>query len=213
MTVNTKIGQLIKRRREQLGYSQQEIADFIQVTKSAVSRWESGQVDNMGRSKIQKLAKVLKISPVDIVMGDVEEEDEEKESAYQMKSDFIKVPILGKIAAGSPLLANENVEGFEMIESEENVDFGLTVKGDSMINARIMEGDVVFIRMQPDVDNGDIAAVVIDDEATLKRVYKINGSLVLRSENPKYKDIIIKKSDHKNVKIIGKAVSLKTKLY
>ena len=83
----------------------------------------------------------------------------------------------------------------------------LRARGDSMINARIYDGDIVFIKSQPDVENGQIAAVVIDDEATLKRVYKQNGFITLQSENPAYPPFVISGSSGKNVKIIGRAVA------
>jgi repressor LexA len=82
-----------------------------------------------------------------------------------------------------------------------------------MINTRILDGDIVYIRKQPDVNNGEIAAVLIDnEEATLKRVYKLNGTIILRAENPNYKDIIITKKDSKDVRILGKAVFFKSEV-
>ena len=93
------------------------------------------------------------------------------------------------------------------LDSDVAADFVLRARGDSMINARIYDGDIVFIKSQPDVENGQIAAVVIDDEATLKRVYKQNSFITLQSENPAYPPLVISSSSGKNVKIIGRAVA------
>lgn len=98
-------------------------------------------------------------------------------------------------------------------EDDRYMEVPIRVKGDSMINARIFDGDIVFIRRQPDVENGEIAAVQIDgNDATLKRVYKINGNVILRPENPIYSDMVFSKKDMKAVQILGKAVFFKSEV-
>ena len=119
------------------------------------------------------------------------------------------VPIVGTIAASTPILAEENIEGYAPLQ-DKHADFALTIKGDSMIGARINDGDIVFIRKQPDVENGEIAAVLIDGEATLKRVYKKNGSLVLQAENPKYAPIVCSAKTCDECIIMGKAVTFQS---
>lgn len=193
-----RIGNLIKNRRETLGLSQQEVAEYVDVTKSAISRWESGEVENMGRSKIQKLSEILKISPVSIVLG----EEMKNTISYKTK----KVPMLGEIAAGEPILADEHCEYYIEVDENLNVDFCLKVKGDSMIDARIQDGDIVFIRRQPVVENGEIAAVLIDDEVTLKRFYRNDGLVMLRPENSNYQPLMFTAADFKNIRILGKAI-------
>ncbi len=118
-----------------------------------------------------------------------------------------KIPLLGTIACGEPILATENIDKY--IEMPESVGgtFALTCKGDSMINARIFDGDIVYIREQPDVEDGEIAAVLIGEEATLKRVYKYPSKVVLRPENPLYDDMICSKEEMNEVRILGKAVA------
>ncbi len=118
-----------------------------------------------------------------------------------------KIPLLGTIACGEPILATENIDKY--IEMPESVGgtFALKCKGDSMINAHIFDGDVVYIREQPDVENGEIAAVLIGDEATLKRVYKYPSKVVLRPENPLYNDITYAEEEMNDVRILGKAVA------
>lgn len=116
------------------------------------------------------------------------------------------VPLLGTIACGEPILAAENIE--DNVEVPENIhaDFALRCKGDSMINARIHDGDIVYIRQQPAVNNGEIAAVLIGDEATLKRVYVYEDHVVLQPENPAYEPLVYFGETMSTVRILGKAV-------
>lgn len=118
-----------------------------------------------------------------------------------------KVPLLGTIACGEPILATENIDALVNADIDLDVDFALKCKGDSMINARIFDGDIVYIRQQSDVDDGDIAAVLIADEATLKRVYKYPNKLVLRPENPLYDDMVYQGSELDQIRIIGRAIA------
>jgi repressor LexA len=118
--------------------------------------------------------------------------------------------VLGTIAAGVPMLAQEDIIGEECVRLNDAADFCLRVKGDSMANARIYDGDIVFVRRQETVESGEIAVVMVgDEEATLKRFYNVNGTIFLRPENSKYEEQVITKKDRKNVKILGKAVYFK----
>lgn len=119
---------------------------------------------------------------------------------------MIKVPLLGTIACGEPILAEENIEDYINMPEETRGTFALRCKGDSMINARIFDGDIVYIREQVDVENGEIAAVLIENEATLKRVYKNENSVELRPENPMYKPLVFYNEEINKIKILGKAV-------
>ena len=121
------------------------------------------------------------------------------------------LPLLGKIAAGQPILASEECELFSPIE-DTNADFCLRVRGDSMVGAGIKDGDIVFIRKQDCVDDGEIAAVLVEDEATLKRVYITDDAVTLISENPKYKPMVFTKKQCKNIRILGKAVACHSNL-
>lgn len=201
-----RIGKLLKLRRESLNLSQQEVAEYVNVTKSAVSRWESGGVENIGRSKIQGLSEILQMSPVKIILG------EEPENLPPVKTDTISppdttvvlVPIVGRISCGNGVFAYEDIEGYEPTPKEwlaGGDHFYLRAKGDSMIGARIHEDDLLLIRKQPVVENGEIAAVMVEEEALLKRVYRNNGQLVLQSENPKYPPIFAPPAE---TTIIGK---------
>lgn len=116
-----------------------------------------------------------------------------------------KVPLLGTIACGAPILAEQNIEDYVEVPETAKVDFCLRCKGESMINARILDGDIVFIKTQQDVENGEIAAVLVEDEATLKRVYKETGRLVLMAENPAIPPMIYSGDDLNHIRILGKA--------
>ncbi len=121
-----------------------------------------------------------------------------------------KIPLLGNVACGEPIVANPEYELYVDATTDIHADFALRAKGDSMINARIFDGDIVFIRQQPDVDNGEIAAVIIEDEVTLKRVYKFENSLELRAENPRYRPLVYSGEELNHVKILGKAVAFQS---
>ena len=116
------------------------------------------------------------------------------------------VPIVGTIAAGTPILAEENIEGYAPLQ-DKKADFALTVKGDSMIGDNIHPGDIVFIKQQPTVEIGEIAAVLIDGDATLKHFYRDGDSVTLVSSNTKYKPMVYHKGDCDEFRILGKAVA------
>lgn len=204
----------IKFNREKLGYTLEELSKLVGVSAPTIQRYESGEIKNVRRDKISKLAKALNVSPA-YLMG---WEDENSDPILENIPGIItpvklkKIPILGTIACGKPILAEENYDGYFMID--ENLpysDFVLRAKGDSMIDANIHEGDLVFFRKQNDVDNGTIAAVLIEDEATLKRVNKSNDTLILQPCNTNYNPIIINKSDNKKVLILGQMVGVYSK--
>lgn len=114
------------------------------------------------------------------------------------------------IAAGQPIFAEEHFESYVEAGANIRADFCLRVKGDSMINARICDEDIVFIRKQPDVNDGEIAAVLIDNEATLKRVYKKKGEIILVAENPAYKPLVYKGEELNEIRILGKAIAFQS---
>lgn len=122
-----------------------------------------------------------------------------------------RVPLLGEIAAGQPIQCDQQLEVAVCADSLA-CDFALRVRGDSMIGARIHPGDVVFIRSQPDVDDGQIAAVIVDGQATLKRVYHIPNGLQLLSENPAYPPMLVTWPDHDSIRILGLAVGFQSVL-
>ena len=193
------IGQKIKQLRKAHKLTQEELAKILDVKPTAVSAWELGRNKPL-MDKLDMMAHYFGV-PISYFF----EENEIKGPKNHIY--FVKLPIVGTISCGNGVIAYEDIEGYEEVPRSwlnGGEYFFLRAKGDSMINARIMDGDLLLIRRQDDVENGDIAAVLIDGEAVLKRVYKTNDTIILQSENPMYKPIILNKNDMKDVRIIGK---------
>lgn len=197
----------IKKRREELGMTKVRLAELVGYDRSMITKIEQGKVD-LTQSKIAALAQALQTTTIKL-MGE-NEEIELPENILPIPKTK-KVPLLGTIACGEPILATENIEAYIDMDSDIHADFALRCQGDSMINARIMDGDIVFIRKQDMVDNGEIAAVLMDDcsesQATLKRVYVSDDKIRLCAENPNYQDMIFFENDMNKVRIIGKAIA------
>lgn len=206
------INSKLKNRRKELNLSMKEVAEYVGVSESTVSRWESGNIANMGRDKIYALSKILKISPAE-VMG-VENEIVFSYPDILPLPPTKKLPLLGVIACGEPILAEENIEEYIDVDEDIKADFVLRCKGESMIEARIFDGDLVYIHQQPDVENGEIAAVLIDNEATLKKVFKYpeKNMVILRAANSAYDDFVYTGNELTAVRIIGKAVGFYSKI-
>ena len=164
----------------------------------------------MKRDKIDTLAKALQISPA-YIMG---WEEQEKKITNIYPIELKKFPLLGEVSCGVPKFANEDRESYIMAGTEIKADFCLIAKGDSMINARINDGDIIFIRKQDTVENGEIAAVVVNDdnEALLKRFYYYSdkGLLILKPENPAYEDMIYSGEELNHIHVLGKAVAFQS---
>ena len=201
-----EIKDILKNRRPELGLTQLDVANAVGVSEATVSRWESGDIANMKRSRIASLASVLKMSP-SIIMGWNEEHEAPMPSNIIPMPAMRKVPLVGSIACGTPILAEENLDGTVEAPDHVRADFALRCKGDSMINARIFDGDIVYIRQQESVEHGEIAAVLIGDEATLKRVYMYDDCISLEAENPQYKPMVYRGEEMNNIRILGKAVA------
>jgi len=193
------LGSKLRARRLELELTLEEVGNFVGVSKSTVKKWETGFIENMKRDKIALLAKALQVSPL-WVMGI---EDIPSVDTHKTK----RVPMLGKIAAGEPIMVCEESSPYYIsVEDTRRVDFCLKVRGDSMIDARINNGDIVFIRKQSIVENGEIAAVLIDDEVTLKRFYKNDGGIILKPENAKYQPRYYSQDSFNDIRILGKAI-------
>ena len=197
--------QTIRRLREELGLSQDELAKRLGYrSRSTIAKIESGSND-IPQSKIAAFAAALETTPAHLL--GLDEPQPQTASYTEPQSAARRVPLLGAIAAGSPLFAEEHIEEYIELSGNIKADFCLRVQGDSMIGARIYDGDIVFIRKQPDVEDGEIAAVLVDDSATLKRVYKDRGAIRLHSENPKYRPMVFTEDNCDCVRILGKAVA------
>ena len=198
----------IKSRRTELGLTVEELAHKMGYKdKSSISKIENGKAD-IPQSKIAAFADALQPPPA-YLMGWEEQPEPKKPTippGFEPMPKMKKIPLIGSIACGEPITAEQNIE--KMVDVPENIrcDFSLTCHGDSMVDAGIHDKDVVYIRIQPEVENGEIAAVRIDGEATLKRVYYNPGTLTLMPANPAYAPMIYTGSQLEEVHIEGKAV-------
>ena len=204
----------ISQKKTELNLSYQDMSDKTGLSKSTLQRYITGDIRNLGLDKLEILAKALDVTP-SYLMG---WEDENEEPILENIPGIIlpvkmkKIPILGTIACGEPIFAEENYEGYFMLDTNLPVaDFVLRAKGDSMIDADINEGDLVFFRRKSDVDNGSIAAVIIEDDATLKKVYKNESNLILQPCNSNYAPIVLSEDDHKSIRILGEMIGVYSK--
>lgn len=193
-------------RREQLGITQTALADMIGESKQTIYKYESGVVSNIPSDKIEAIANVLDVSPA-WICGWEQDSEIPIPSGCDPLPDMEEIPLVGRIACGEPITAEENLEGYVSAHAMWHATFALLCRGDSMINARIFDGDIVYIKKQPQVENGEIAAVLIGDEATLKRVRLFEDHISLEAENPMYKPIVLWEDDMNTVQILGKAVA------
>lgn len=200
------IGDRIKSRRIALGYSQEYLAKLMGYkSRSTINKIELG-VNDITQSKVSAFAQALNTS-VSYLMGWDEEQSALSIPGIMPLPANKSYPLLGNIACGTPILAEENIAEWVQFPGEITADFCLRCRGDSMVDARIQDGDIVFIRQQPEVDNGQIAAVLIGEEATLKRVYFEDGTLTLAPANPKYPPRFYTGDQLSQVRIIGRAVA------
>lgn len=197
--------------------TQSELCELTGIPKSAMSQYVSGAFAPK-QERTYLIAKALNVNEAWLLGYDDISMDREPRrddlSELMQKYDNIKpiklkrFPMLGEIACGKPIFADEDREHYIMADMDIDADFCLTAKGDSMINARIYNGDIVFIKEMPMVENGDIAAVIIEDEATLKRVYYYpeKGKLILNPENPSCEPLVYIGDELNYIRILGKAV-------
>lgn len=196
------LSEVLKKRRSELGYTLLEIADKMNVSEATVQRWESGNIKSLRQGRISQLAEILQVSPATLMGWNNDIPD-----GFLPLPKMKKVPRLGVISCGEPIDSEENFDGYDDVPENIACDFTLKCEGDSMIGARINDGDLVYIRRQPIVNNGQIAAVLIDGtEKLLKRVYISADSVILQAENPAYPPKVFSKEDMNRVSIIGRAV-------
>ncbi|MDE6605100.1 MAG: helix-turn-helix domain-containing protein [Clostridia bacterium] len=196
--------------------TQDQLAKHINSTKQTVFKYENGIITNIPMDKIKIIANVLGVTPA-YIMG-WEEKNKPQNSLDFFKLDNIfpistqKIPFLGSVACGVPIYAEEDKESYIALGTNIQADFCLRAKGDSMIGARIHDGDLVFVRKQEMVDNGEIAVVLIGDEATLKRVYYYpeRQKLMLQAENPSYAPFMFVGEELDQIRILGKAVAFQS---
>lgn len=197
----------LKTLRKAKRMTQDELAAALGTSKQTIHRYENGIITNIPPEKVEKLAEALGTTPSELMGWDY---DVLPEGAMPISTR--KLPVLGEIACGNPIFANEEHESYVSADGKLNADFCLVAHGDSMIGARINDGDIIFIRSQTSVNNGEIAAVIINDEATLKRVYYYpdEQKLILSPENPRYAPLVYIGDELAGIKIIGKAVAFQS---
>lgn len=198
----------LKKLRKEKKITQEELSKIIGVERSSIGKYESsGVIPSV--DVLNKIADYFNVS-VDYLLGRSNAPANPIDPFSFSNIQPVKkhrIPLLGEIACGEPIFADEDFEGF--IESDIEADFALRCNGDSMTGARIMDGDIVLIKKQDMVENGQIAAVIIENEATLKRVmyFKEKNTLILKPENPRYEDLIYTNDELNQIRILGKAVA------
>ena len=204
------ISEKIKELRKEKGLSLEQLAEAVGTSRQTIHRYETGTIANVPPEKIEALAKALGTTPSHLMGW----EDNSDIPSYNNITGITarRLPILGEISCGKPIYAQRDYESYASADGKLNADFCLKARGDSMIGARIYDGDIVFIKSQSTVNNGDIAAVIIGDEATLKRVYFYpdEGKLILSAENPKYAPLVYMGEELNQISIIGKAVAFQS---
>ncbi len=204
------LGQTIHALRKARGLTLLEVAEAVGTSKQTVSRYEKGIITNIPKEKIELLAKALSVTPAELMGWEGETLYERYENLSPIGGRHI--PILGEIACGKPIFAEEDHEGYMCVGDNIAADFCLRAKGDSMIGARIFDSDIVFIQKADMVENGEIAVVIVGDEATLKRVYYYpdKQKLILSPENPKYEPLVFMGSELEQIQILGRAVAFQS---
>lgn len=199
------IYQRIKMRREELGLSQEALAKRMGYkSKSSINKIEMG-INDIPQSKVLAFARALNTTTAYLIGDDDSREINSIPSGFEPIPKMQKVPLVGHIACGQPITAEENLEGYVDAPAEKQIDFALTCHGDSMIDAGIHDGDTVYIRKQEEVENGQIAAIRIDDEATLKRVYYYpeEEKIILQAANAAYPPLSFSKEELEDISIEG----------
>ena len=206
-----KFSERLRQLRTECGISQQALANSLgDISKSSINMYERGEREP-GLEMLEAIADFFNVD-MDFLLGKSNIPNKARAGAVLPDNiipmpEMRKIPLIGCIACGAPILADEHIEDYIDIPKHIHADFALTCKGDSMINARIFDGDIVYIRKQDTVDNGEIAAVLIEDEATLKRVRLFEDHISLEPENPQYRPIVYWGEEMNSVHILGKAVA------
>lgn len=199
----------ISKALELRGMRQVDLVEKTGIPKSAISQYCSGSFKPK-QKRLFLIAEALNVDEAWLMGLDVPME----RGSVMAPANIIpfpemnRVPLIGAIACGAPILAEEHIEDYVDMPKHVRADFALTCKGDSMINARIFDGDIVYIRQQDTVENGEIAAVLNGDgEATLKRIRLFDDHIALEPENPLYKPLVYWGEEMNTIHIIGKAVA------
>lgn len=200
----------LKKLRISNNETQNDLANFLGVSRTTYLKYENG-LHEPSFETLTKLADHFNVS-VDYLLGNEEKQSPELNIKNILPLKTKKVPLLGDIACGKPIWAEQTHGEFISVSDDVDADFCLRASGDSMIGARIYDGDIVFIKKQDMVNNGEIAAVIIDNEATLKRVYYYpeKNKIVLNPENPAFEPLVYINEELNEIRILGKAVAFQS---
>ena len=198
----------LKSLRNERAWSQQRLADELGISKSSVNMYERGEREP-GFETMETIADLFNVD-MDYLYGRTDIRIANPigiPEGFEPLPEMVQVPLIGRIACGDPITAEQNIDDIVSIPALWHANFTLRCEGDSMV-PRIQDGDLVAIRIQPTVENGEVAAVRIDNEATLKRVYLYPDRMVLQPENQAYAPIVLVGEEMNTVSIEGKAVGL-----
>ena len=197
------VGRRIRQARETKGITQDELGKRCGTTKQTIFKYENGIITNIPLDRLERIAEILEVLPEDLMGWNRQDE---------IVRPVGKIALLGRIACGSPILAEENIEEYITLPSGIRADYALRCRGDSMIEAGIRDGDIVFIRQTPDVDDGQIAAVRLGDDATLKRVFHLQDGVMLMAEDRERTRRTFSGPQKAEMEIMGQAVAYLHKL-
>lgn len=191
----------LRKLRQSHKLTQIELAKRLGLSYSAISMYERGE----RQPNFETLEAIADF--FNVPMSTLIEKSTPPYNNIIPMPEMTTIPLLGSIACGEPITAVENIEDYVTMLKSVKADFALRCKGDSMIDARILDGDIVYIRQQAKVENGEIAAVLIGDEATLKRVYISADTVTLMPANQKYSPLVYSGEEINEIRILGKAVA------
>ena len=216
------LGEIIKDYRNEHDMSMDDFSQKSGISKAYISLLEKNKHPKTGKPIAPSVDSIKKAADgmgmdfnvlfgmldCDVGVSPISELTDSYDNIHPVGTQ--RFPVLGSVACGEPVYMDEEKALYVDCTVSVQADFVLIAKGDSMINARIHDGDIVFVHKQEIVENGEIAVVAIDDEATLKRFYKYADMIVLRAENPVYKDMVYTPEDHKEIRVLGKAVAFQS---
>lgn len=216
-----KFKDVLTQLRQERNISQRYLSEQLGLSHGAIGMYENGKREP-NYEILESIADYFNVD-MNYLLGKTLVRNSYRELGIVNDKDYLtfnniypiekkKFPLLGTVACGEPIFADEDRESYVMAGTDIQADFCLKCKGDSMINARIYENDIVFVKKQSIVNNGEIAVVLIDDEATLKRFYyhKDKNMVILKYENPKYEDKIFMDEELNKIRILGKAVAFQS---
>lgn len=208
-----KLGDKLKAIRTENNMSMEELKNILNykydlnISKSMISRWENHKSEPLN-TYLSAYAREFNLDMNDLL--DIEDKNDLSNiPGIKIIKKFVTVPVLGEIACGEPIFCNQNYDNILQIDADlGKPDFSLTAKGDSMIDVGINDGDIVFFKNTSVVENGKIAAVIIDNTTTLKRFFKNDHEIILQPENKSYSPIIIREDDGQDVRVLGEMVGM-----